>query len=328
MKILSCTITGGDVCASILAEKEDCVRFGGGHAAVEGCIELFRQEKELNGLALARVTRLEETEEGGLSFDFDAAVPPEVKLGKYLGLEVYVPADESPDLPVLLAAAETMEADIPETYISRKIDALLRQRLEDVAQRPGFNTLADMYAILQRAGGELACGYADDALWEMAMAVSDELNAGNMRARSTAEICELLAAALYPGGGGDHALGVLEKALADRAAEKRVESMETLAAQSFEAYLRMAGKTEAELRGEFRPQAAELVRIDLLIDAVARRENISLSDEEFDAALEKIALMYDLPPAEVLRLIGASNLRFQLIRDKARAMIVDSADTF
>ena len=239
MKILSCSISGGDVCAAILAEKEDCARYGGGHAAVEGCIELFRREKELSALALVRVTRLEETAEGGLSFDFDAA-----------------------------------------------------------------------------------------ALWDMALAVSDELNAGNMRARSTGEITELLAAALFPGGGGDHAFSVLEKALDSRAEQKRSESMERLAEESFAAYLRMAGKTEAELRGEFRPQATDLVRIDLLIDAVARRENITLSDEEFDAALEKIASLYELPPAEVLGMIGASTLRFGLIRDKARAMIVGSADTF
>ena len=104
--------------------------------------------------------------------------------------------------------------------------------------------------------------------------------------------------------------------------------MERLADESVAAYLRMAGKTEAQLRGEFRPQATDLVRIDLLIDAVARRENITLSDEEFDAALEKIASLYELPPAEVLGMIGASTLRLGLIRDKARAMIVDSADTF
>ena len=328
MKILACSVRGGDVCATVLAEKEDCLRSGGGHAAVEGCIHRFADEKGLPALALARVTRMQETADGGIEFDFDAAVPPQVKLGKYLGLEVYVPADESPDLPVLRAAAETLEADIPETYISRKIDGLVRQRLEDVAQRPGFNTLADMYAVLRAASGELALGYDDNALWDMALAVSDELNAGNMRARSSREITELLASALYPGAGGDHAFAVIERALENRAACKRAESVETIAEESFASYLRMAGKSMAELRGEFRPLAEELVRIDLLIDEVAAREHITLSDEEFDTALETIASMYELPPSEVLGMIGASTLRAQLVRDKARAMIVDSADTF
>ena len=328
MKILSCSLSGGDVCATILAEKEDCRRFGGGHATVEGCIHLFCEEKQLPALALARVTRMTETADGGIEFDFDGAVPPKVELGKYLGLEVYVPADESPDLPVLRAAAETLAADIPETYISRKIDGLVRQRLEDVAQRPGFNTLADMYAVLRAASAELELSHDDDALWDMAVAVSDELNAGNMRARSSREIAELLAAALYPGAGGDHALTVIERALERRAAQKRAESMESIAEESFACYLRMAGKSMSDLRGEFYDLAAELVRIDLLIDEVAKRENITLSGDEFDAALEAISSMYELPPAEVLHMIGATTLRGQLIRDKARAMIVDSADTF
>ena len=63
----------------------------------------------------------------------------------------------------------------------------------------------------------------------------------------------------------------------------------------------------------------------LLIDEVARRENLEISDEEFDAALDAIAGMFDMHPAEVLQTIGAAGLRDQLRRDKARAMIVDSA---
>ena len=328
MKILSWEKTGGDLRATILCEAADLARFGGAREAVEGCIRLFAEEKSLGELALMRVTRMDNGEDGSVEFDFDAAIPPAVQLGQYLGLEVYVPSDEEPDLHVLRAAAETLEADIPETYISRKIDGLVRQRLEDVAQRPGFNTLADMYAVLRAASGELALGYDDNALWDMALAVSDELNAGNMRARSSREITELLASALYPGAGGDHAFAVIERALENRAAQKRAESVETIAEESFASYLRMAGKSMAELRGEFRPLAEELVRIDLLIDEVAAREHITLSDEEFDTALETIASMYELPPSEVLGMIGASTLRAQLVRDKARAMIVDSADTF
>ena len=80
MKILACSIRGGDVCATILAEKEDCMRLGGGHAAVEGCIHRFAGEKGLPSLALARVTRMQETADGGIEFDFDAAVPPQVKV--------------------------------------------------------------------------------------------------------------------------------------------------------------------------------------------------------------------------------------------------------
>ena len=324
MKILSFERNGGDLRATILCEASDRGRFGGAREAVEGCIRLFAEEKGLPQPALPRVTRMDETADGGLEFDFDAAVPPVVELGQYLGLEVYVPSDEAPDLHVLRAAAERMKVEIPETYISRKTDGLIGQRLEDVAQRTGFVTLADMAAILRRVDAALALGRSDDELWDAAVAAADEMSGAQLRAHSVAETVEIIAAALFGEGAKDRD-GAIENALRQRAEEKQRTNPETLAEECFACYLRMAGKTEESLRAEFRADATELVRFDLLIDEVARREGLEVSDEEFDAALETIAGMYDMHPAEVLQLVGAASLRDRLRRDKARAMIVDSA---
>ena len=324
MKILSFERNGGDLRATILCEASDRGRFGGARETVEGCIRLFAEEKGLPQPALPRVTRMDETADGGLEFDFDAAVPPVVELGQYLGLEVYVPSDEAPDLHVLRAAAERMKVEIPETYISRKTDGLIGQRLEDVAQRTGFVTLADMAAILRRVDAALALGRSDDELWDAAVAAADEMSGAQLRAHSVAETVEIIAAALFGEGAKDRD-GAIENALRQRAEEKQRTNPETLAEECFACYLRMAGKTEESLRAEFRADATELVRFDLLIDEVARREGLEVSDEEFDAALETIAGMYDMHPAEVLQLVGAASLRDRLRRDKARAMIVDSA---
>ena len=324
MKILSCERTGGDLRATLLCEASDRARFGGVREAVEGCIRLFSEEKGLGQLALPRVTRMDESGDGGVEFDFDAAIPPAVELGQYLGLEVYVPSDESPDLHVLRAAAERMNVEIPETYISRKIDGLMRQRLEDVAQRTGFVTLADMAAILRTVDAALSLGRSDDELWDAAVAAADEMSGAQLRAHSVAETVGIIAAALY-GEGAEDRNGAIEKALRLRAEEKQRTKPETLAEECFSCYLRMAGKTEESLREEFRDDATELVRFDLLIDEVARREGLEVSDEEFDAALETIAGMYDMHPADVLQVVGAAALRDRLRRDKARAMIVDSA---
>lgn len=324
MKILSCTKNGGDVRATLLAESAEIDRFGGVREAVEGCIRLFAAEKGFGQLALPRVTRMESAPDGATEFDFDAAVPPAVELGEYLGLEVYVPSDEAPDLHVLRAAAERMSVEIPETYISRKIDGLMRRRLEDVAQRTGFVTLADMAAILRIVNGERSLGRSEAELWDAAVAAADEMSGARLRAHSSEEICRIIAESLY-GEGAEDEDGAIGRALQRRAEEKQHTSPEVLAEESFACYLRMAGKTEQALREEFRADATELVRFDLLIEEVARREALEISDEEFNAALETIAGMYDMHPAEVLHLIGASALRDQLLRDKARAMIVDSA---
>ena len=324
MKILSFEQKGGDLRAALLASPAEIERFGGARGAVEACIRLFADERGLPPLALPRVTRMEDAPGGGVEFDFDAAVPPAVELGQYLGLEVYVPSDEEPDLWVLRAAAERMRCEIPGTYIERKIDALERQRFEDVAQRTGFVTLADMAAILRAADAAQGLGRSGEELWEAAVAAADELSGARLRAHSAQEICAIIARALYGEGAEDEG-GAIAAALDARAEEKRRADPETLAAECFDCYLRLAGKSEAELRAELRAQAEELVRFDLLIDEVARREELSVSDEEFDAALGTIAGMYEMHPAEVLQLVGAEALRDRLRRDKARAMIVGSA---
>ncbi len=324
MKILSCEVSCGDVRATILCEAEDRARFGGEREAIEGCIALFAEEKALGELALKRVTRMDARKDGATEFDFDAAVPPKVELEKYLGLEVYVPSDETPDLSVLRAAAENMRVEIPETYIRCKTDGLMRQRMEDVAQRTGFTTLADMAAVLRGADEKLGLGRTDGELWDMAVAAADEMSGAQLRAHSTEETVEILAGVLFE---DENAAGTeaIARALQERAEEKQRMSPEALAEESFACYLRLAGKTEQTLREDFRAEATELVRFDLLIDEVARREGLAVSDEEFDAALGLIANAYDMHPAEVLQWVGVSALRDRLLRDKARAMIIDSA---
>ena len=232
MKILSFERNGGDLRATILCEASDRGRFGGVRETVEGCIRLFAEEKGLPQPALPRVTRMDETADGGLEFDFDAAVPPVVELGQYLGLEVYVPSDEAPDLHVLRAAAERMKVEIPETYISRKTDGLMGQRLEDVAQRTGFVTLADMAAILRRVDAALALGRSDDELWDAAVAAADEMSGAQLRAHSVAETVGIIAAALY-GEGAEDRNGAIENALRLRAEEKQRTKPETLAEECF-----------------------------------------------------------------------------------------------
>ena len=325
MKILSSEISQGDVRATILCEAEDKSRFGGLREAIESCMRRFAEEKGLGELALRRVTRMDERADGTTEFDFDAAVPPKVELDKYLGLEVYVPSDETPDLSVLRAAAENMRAEIPETYISRKTDGLVRQRMEDVAQRTGFTTLADMAAVLRGADERLGLGRTEEELWDMAVAAADEMSGAQLRAHSTEEICQILSGVLFDGEDAAEGTEALAHALQERAEEKQRMSPETLAEESFGCYLRLAGKTVQELREDFRAEATELVRFDLLIDEVARREGLTVSDDEFDAALELIANAYDMHPAEVLQWVGVSALRDRLLRDKARAMIIDSA---
>lgn len=326
MKILSYELRDGDLKATLFAESEDLAGAGGAREAVEDCIRRLGKEKEIGEPALPRVTRMEE-KNGGIEFDFDAAVRPQIELGQYLNLRVYVPSDAEKDLPILMTAADGMRVSIPETYLSRKTDLLVRDRMQDVAGRSAFIALADSLAILRMAADKLGHTCPEEQLWELAVAVADETSGSGARLRSERDLADTLTAALLPSGATETDAETVFLCLRERAEEKRRRSPEDLASETFACYLRMAGKTEEGLRAELREQAMELVRIDLLIDEVVRRENLGLTQKEFRAALRTIASRFDMPEREVLDWIGEKTLRAQLIRDKARAMIVDSAVT-
>lgn len=57
---------------------------------------------------------------------------------------------------------------------------------------------------------------------------------------------------------------------------------------SLEAYLRSTGQTEDEYKDELRPEVARRLRNSLVLQEIAKREGIEISDDEIEAEIEKI----------------------------------------
>jgi trigger factor len=95
---------------------------------------------------------------------------------------------------------------------------------------------------------------------------------------------------------------------------------------SLESYLRSSGKDEAALRGELRDGAARRIRTRLVLDAVTRREALTISEEEMGAEVEKLAgdLQQDVPKVQAWLAEGdrREGLRETLLRRKAMAVLV------
>lgn len=79
---------------------------------------------------------------------------------------------------------------------------------------------------------------------------------------------------------------------------------------SLQQLLEMTGRSIEELRDERRADAERLVKSSLVLEAIAKAENIAVSDEEFNAELEKMSAMYNMD-AEKLK----SSLRENDIED-------------
>lgn len=63
---------------------------------------------------------------------------------------------------------------------------------------------------------------------------------------------------------------------------------------SLKQLLEMTGRNVDELREERKADAERLVKSSLVLEAIAKAENIEVSDEEFDAEIEKMASMYNM----------------------------------
>ncbi|HEY1655674.1 MAG TPA: trigger factor [Candidatus Tumulicola sp.] len=88
------------------------------------------------------------------------------------------------------------------------------------------------------------------------------------------------------------------------------------------------GKTEEQLRAEFRVEAEARVKGTLLIEQIARTENIVATPADISAELDALARQYRQPVAKVREALGNSVLTLMdgIVRNKALDFLIDNAE--
>ncbi|MGL5345942.1 MAG: trigger factor [Peptostreptococcaceae bacterium] len=92
--------------------------------------------------------------------------------------------------------------------------------------------------------------------------------------------------------------------------------------------LEMTGRSIEELRGERRADAERLVKSSLVLEAIAKAENIEVSEEEFNAELEKMASMYNMEADKLrgsLRDTDVEDIKGQIKIRKTIDLLVENA---
>ena len=95
-----------------------------------------------------------------------------------------------------------------------------------------------------------------------------------------------------------------------------------------EQLLQMTGRTIQELRNEKREEATKLVKSSLILEAIAKAENVEVSEEEVNAEVEKMAKMYNMEADKIKSMMKATDLediKGQLKIRKTIDLLVDSA---
>ncbi|MGN0551468.1 MAG: trigger factor [Acutalibacteraceae bacterium] len=90
-------------------------------------------------------------------------------------------------------------------------------------------------------------------------------------------------------------------------------------------YMQYMGMDESGLRAAYAPQAEQRVKLRLALEAVAKKENITATDEEVEAEYNKLAEQYKMEADVVKKAIAKEDLSKDIAVDKAMKLVKESA---
>jgi len=93
----------------------------------------------------------------------------------------------------------------------------------------------------------------------------------------------------------------------------------------FEKLCETMGLSEEVINASIRPSAKAQVETELLLEAVAKAEEISASEEDIEAYINRVAENIGAPAEEIKTYFGNDFITKELLKERATSIIVDSA---
>lgn len=294
--------------------------------------QLYRRyldEEQVRILGKPKVEEISRTRDGGFAFRVRAEGYPRVTLGEYKGLAVPLAREADEEAfrtAVLQAACANMAGEVSPAMTELKLAAMAAQEKIKVSRDSVYHLLADTVAILDKAYRETGITRPMAQVRGEAMDIMLATVTGSNTDPSQDFLKDQVShlAAQYRPLPEDFD-GTLDKIIRKRAQKKAEMTPEEAADDIFAAYLGSIDLTEAQWRAERQEEAEASARCDLLLDAVARAEGLTLTDDEIDGMILKIAESCDAQPEAVAEAMDMDALKGQLLREKACALLVDSA---
>ena len=122
----------------------------------------------------------------------------------------------------------------------------------------------------------------------------------------------------------------IPEAMIDTQCENMINNFAQQMAQqglSMDQYMQFSGTTIDQLKEQVRPDAEKRIRQELVLEAVAKAENIEITDEDVDAEIEKMASMYQMEAEQLKSYMGEEekeNMKLDMASQKALALIAEN----
>ena len=97
---------------------------------------------------------------------------------------------------------------------------------------------------------------------------------------------------------------------------------------SFDQYLKFTGMTVDQLREQMRPDAVDTIKNSLTLEAIAKEQNIEITDEDIDARIDEMAASYYMNGDDLRKNMGDSEreqVKMELSIKKALDYVIDNA---
>ena len=291
----------------------------------------FLTESGLRIMGRPAVEDMQFCPDGSVNFTVKAELYPEVKLGQYKGIAVpYLRREQQAEFEqaVLQKACEAMEGEIPPHMLQQKIDAMEAQEKLNINNDAVYHLLADMLVILDQAYAEAGVNRPMVQVRREAM----DLMLQVASAEHELDWKEFLRDQVMVMAERYHGLPEDYPARIDRVIQRRMDAKakmtpDAVTEELFRAYLGSLELTEEQWKNQRSGQAAREVCVALLLDAVARAESLEVNQDEIHQFIEELADQYHMAPEEAEANIDREALLFKLKRDKALALILNSAVT-
>ena len=97
----------------------------------------------------------------------------------------------------------------------------------------------------------------------------------------------------------------------------------------YENWLKLTGRTREQVEADLRPQAIATLKARMALEEICRLENITVSEEEIDAAYEEVSKRYGMTAQQLREAFGANNddkVRKDICMKKAISYLESCAD--